>query len=663
MARKYDNLPGITLDLLDGNLAIDEQVTGPVVLIVDRSTSGPSNTQYLAADANEAAAIYGEGPLMERLSEVKMGGAKNIILYRIGGSAAEILDLFGSDTLIGTTEETSAAGSKYSIYLGPSPKGDGNASLIIFEGDRIVYSNVIGSEVDLAKFNVVGFDFLFTSRIGQPTQPVLLKDALAALVDDAIFASVGDGIITDFDLPVTGLSIDKVTLDGVPELAYTLSVGTGGGGVDQIIFTAAPANLAAISVEFNTPAVVSGALYDGGGNSLAASNKEMYELLAEAYSDLETTIATHLLVGSILDTENIADGSVDADRLDYLRTEEIDGIVSYYWDTDKIIYVDVPGTGETAVIGLAGLDDNGQPIIKYNYNEVNFAHQMGQWCHELTEDERFVLGNIGTSGPAANTTSAIAKWLGTLPQTDINGNIVVDGTGLLGNRFMAGSTTQAEGFFATDSGYPDGNIEVDANGAPIELGKFFSIVMYPVITPNSGSLGSVAQQINGVGIYAGLLSTVEAGDSTTNKLLNRVSLPFSVKKTKLDELSLVGYVSYQTKAVGTTVVSGELPTSANSDYDYISTSIIVQTLIRRIRERLEPFLGKGLNQITIAAADTAVEGIFEDAAKSGWIVKYLYKVLTLPGAKGRGRLQIPMTIVPAFELREINTSLKLAYDI
>ena len=114
--------------------------------------------QYLVTDSNEASAIYGsDSPLISKLSEVKLGGAQNIVLYRIGGEAAEIVDLFGADTLLATREETVAAGGKFNVYIGPEPSNALKSCIIIFQGDTIVYSNATGAIVDLGLFNIVGF--------------------------------------------------------------------------------------------------------------------------------------------------------------------------------------------------------------------------------------------------------------------------------------------------------------------------------------------------------------------------------------------------------------------------------------------------------------------------------------------------------------------------
>lgn len=660
--RKYQNLPSINVELLDGNLRIDEPITGPVVLVIGTASSGPSNTQYLASDSNVAAAIFGsDSPLIQKMSEVKVGGAKNVLLYRIGGSTAAISDLFGADSLIATKEETSFAGSKYSVYIGPTPNDPLVAGLIIFEGDTIVYSNVLGAEVDLKRFDVVGFDETFAYTIGTPTAPVILGDVLASITESVDTAATADGLITTFALPVETLSIDSVTLDAVTVAPgdYSL-VGT------DIVFTVAPATGALVITGTSSSDAslwATPATYSAGADNVGSPWEKYYELLDVAYADLETTIATHLVTDrAVIDAPNLADGSVEVDKLTYVRKVETDGTVEYVWGEDKLIYV-MGGTGETNLVGSADLDENGQPIVKWRFNEVNFAHQMGEWLHNITENDRFVLGVIGTSSPLATTTAAIAKWIGTLPEKDFAGTITLPGTGLLGNRFMSGTSTQVAGYFDTDSGFPDGNVQVDSNGAPIDLGKYMSVVMGIGLTPDNPTIGTSLGQTNAAALYSGILSTILPGESTTNRVVPRISLPFTIKKTKLDDLTFAGYVSLAARARGTVIVSGELATSDNSDYDYVSTAIIVADTVRKIRTRLEPFIGKGLNQVTIAAADTAVESIFQEGVASGAIIKYAYQVLSDPQERGRGQLRVPITIVPAFELRQVSVPIKLAYDI
>jgi len=751
--RKYENLPSINVELLDGNLIIDDPVTGPVVLCIGTAYSGPSNTQYLAADSNVASRIYGsESPLIKKMSEVKMTGAKNVLLYRIGGASAEIHNLLGEDTLIGTKEETSISGSKYAIYLGPSPSNPAVSGLIVYEGDKIVYSDMAGAEVDLGVMNVIGDTKNYAGiTIGTTEAPVLLKDVLSLLATSIENITILDTVNLAYPLSTTtetvtdvtvnaGLSLSlgtdyiisgtpssnlvitmvgtvaanlvladsinitsednasgdtseviTVTNSGTPKDIYALDVntssvttvtntttalelvdgtdysvdGTQGSLVITFLLSQGITDIIDVDgVPIDIPLYDPDPYYTSGADNIGASWRKTYELLAEAYSDLETTIATHMISDTaISDAPNIANGNLEADALAYLRTEETDGIVDYIWSTDKTIYVDLAGTGETSDPALAELDENGKPVVKYQYHEVNFAHQMGSWLNSITENDRFILGVIGTSGPKAATTASISKWVGSLPTTDAFGAIIANGSGLLGDRYMTGSTTQSPGYFATDSGYPDGNVLYDSNGAAIDVGKYMSVVMGIGLTPDSPTLGTETAATNAASMYAGLLSTILPGQSTTNRVLPGAGLPFQLKKTKLDELSYAGYVSLTEKSRGTVVVSGELPTGPNSDYDYVSTSIIIGGVVKDIRDRLDPFIGNSLNDIVLAAAETAVESILQGYVSQGAIVKYAYQVLSDPTAAGKGEMRVPLTIVPAFELRQINVSIKLAYDI
>ena len=735
---KYDNLASINLELLDGNLAANPPLTGPIALVIATALSGASNVPFLMDDVNKAAAIFGaNSALIKAANELKLGGAKNVALYRIGGVSASIAGLTGALSEITSVEETIGVGTKYSIYIGPQTNNAGEACLIIFEGTKIVYSTVPGSEVDLGRFVVVGFDDAFTGRIGTPSAPVALDLALAALKDDT--TSVFTGVTADvaFDLPGASDAdtlITSVKINGTLQLpaTYNFSEGTGTSGADEIVFTTAPANGATIEVIFSRPLTVVGATYRAGANNVNASYKKLYELVDAAFLDLETTVATHIVVPeAINDAPNIADGSVASNRLEYVSRTEVSGELTWAWSTVKNVYVpetqtvtftDVGATAGGLTLALPGipdvnatvltvtkngnplatpagytfsattdvvtivgatlatddivitftkpsikayarLDANGQPIINVTYSETNFTHRLGEFCADQTENDKFIFGVIGTSQPIASTTKAVNAWLGSLPTVDAEGTVTANGTGLLGNRFMTGSTNQVKGFYKTDSGYPDGNTVYDSNGAPVDLGKFLSVVSAVVSTPRSPILGLNVRTINASSIYAGLLTAVTPGNSTTNLAVQRITLPFLVKKTKVNEIAGAGYVMFMDQGSEVICASGELPTGPVSDYDYVSTSITIADVTNRIRTRLAPFLGKGLNDVRIAAMQTAVDAEFLVSVKAGAIIKYGAQVILESVSNGKGRVRVPYVVVPAFELREINQSLVLAYDI
>ena len=426
--------------------------------------------------------------------------------------------------------------------------------------------------------------------------------------------------------------------------------------------------------------------YRSGADNIGSGFEKMYEVLDSALDDLETTQATGIYLGSVLfDAPNISDLTKDkwglvtkADNiLRFVRkVQNEDGSIRYEWNNFPVMYKHKADPAKTTSdVTLAKVDNSGNPIIAAKYHEVNFAHRLGMFCHNIVEDEGFILGTIGTSAPKSASTYDVNKWIGVAPTKDAAGLVVANGTGLLGNKYMSSQIAEVsasgkslkdarpKGFFYTDSGYPDGQVLVDSNGAPIDIGKYLQIVPAVVNMPNFSGFGSSARTTSGAAIYSAILQNVQAGDSTTNRLIPGVTLPFVVKKNKLDDMANAGYVTFITKPAGVTVTSGEVPTWDGSDYQYISTTVIVGDIARKLRARINPFLGKGLNDITLAAMNTAVEQVFLDAVESGAIRKFDFNIIQLPTVKGVGRVAIPSTIVPAFELRKVDSSIKLAYDI
>ena len=73
----YRNLPANRLELLDGNLIVDDTISGPVVLVIGTAYSGPTDQQVLVRDSNLARKTYGEdSPIIKKANEIKLGGAK-----------------------------------------------------------------------------------------------------------------------------------------------------------------------------------------------------------------------------------------------------------------------------------------------------------------------------------------------------------------------------------------------------------------------------------------------------------------------------------------------------------------------------------------------------------------------------------------------------------
>lgn len=746
---KYNHLPGVNLELLDGNLRVDNTSDARPVLVIGRAESGPSNVLYRVRDTNVAANHFGgQSPLIRKMSEALLGGATQIRLYRIGGKPARLNNIFGEGTYIATREQSVSASDKYRLYIGPRPAKDGKACLIVFRGQNIVYSNVPGSEIDSGDIEVVGFDFDTAITVGTPTEPVLFSSVIptekprksafrgngttkeyalpnATKTDEVLKVVVkvndeeknqgsdytikndkannrhyvvfneaveqghnisvqysvkptgnesgsaifsGDGAKTKFDLAGTkatdNIELTKVTVANVDELATASVADSDDGLVKSVEIQTAPGSQKTILVEYiiqRTPSSVPGEFLDGEDN-IDTTWKKYFELLHSALQDLEIINAYSIVTdAAILDAPNIADGSTSDDRLEYVYVYEEDGEIKYEWSDTKVVYR--KGTESTKDPAEADVNGNGQPIVYRRYHEVNFGHLLATFAHSISENEDFALVTIGTSIPVSMSTYEISKWIGSPSTTDAQGNIISNGTGLLGLRNMVPRADNRFGFYKTSSGFVDGGITTDSNGAPIDIGKYLSVVPQVIVTPAYAAAGTVASITNAAGVYAGMLTTVQPGNSTTNTVIPRIGLPFEVKKTKLDQLTGAGYVMFKTAGDATRVVSGVIATHPDSDYQYVSTSIIISEVINRIRDVGIPFIGRGLTDATFAALDVAIESELQKLAEQNVIVKYRHAIIQRPVTNGRAVLDIALTILPPFELQEINVAIKLASEL
>lgn len=671
--------PKNKLEIIDGSLRPVASLPKDLVLIIERAYTGPTNTVYLVQDLAEAKMIYGDkSPIINLATRTRAGRAANIALFRIGGGAFEYINIFGEDTSLRLTDQSVNAADNLKVYVGPEPKNAARQCVIIFEGSRIIYSNVLGGEINSSKVLVDGFDKnTNTVSVGSVATPVPFKEIISSLggaaattvattketVDVEDWIGIPVASISGFDAKTSSLNTVKLTtLEGavVPYTVTadqtTLLINKFVDGTSETTPVATSLNVAFFK-GLTAPEVKKlGITYVEGKDSLNATAKELYEALDGALEQLELLPTKALVVGDLFNVASVANGPVDSgNKLEYvLKGEDEDGYTTYEWSKDKYFYKTVDATsqevGTSPDISKAALDINGQPIIVKEYNEVDFVHRLGMFAHTKLEDGDFLNIIVGVKGPANMSPRALTNWIGTTPLRDMQGNIVENGTGLLGHRLMVGTTSYRGGYFATSNGFVDGGTLTDRTGFPVDLGKHLSIVVSQV-----ASLTSTDSVTSAAAAYAGLVSTLTPGDSTTNLAVPNLFLVSNVKESKKQELSRAGYVVFSDKPKGLTVYSGDVATRDNSDFDYISTAVAVSEISKLITETTEPYIGKGLDIITITALKTALTSALANAQREGWMISYEFKIRR----DGPNSLLIPFVIETRDELRKINNIVRL----
>ena len=556
------------------------------------------------------------------------------------------------------------------IYIGPEPKNTSRDAVIIWKNNRIIYSNVIGGEIASSLVAVSGFSKQSNElRVGSLKAPVPLADlikhiggeasttvaATQTTVDTVEWVSVDVSSIAGF---TSVNSLDTIQLkDALDEVVtYTIS-----DDKTQLLIEAVDGSNEVkvgdtLTVSFvktltEEERLEKGITFTKGKDSLNASYKEIYEELDRALESLELLPTKAVVVGDLFDIPTIANGSKETNRLTYLiKGEDEYGYATYDWSDHKYIYKKEGSEETTTDITEAELSVNNEPIVVREYNEVDFTHRLGMFAYDNLEEGDFLNVIIGSRGPKFTNPKSINDWIGKEPVRDLAGNIVENGTGLLGHRLMVGSTSYRGGYFATSNGFVDGDILTDRTGFAVDLGKHLSIVVSQV-----GAVSTPVLVTSAAATYGGLVSTLLPGESTTNKTVPNMFSAFTIKEGKRKALAKNGYVVFFEKSKGLTVYSGDVATRENSDYDFISTANTVASITRLIKDTVDPYVGKGTDFILITALHTALVTALGNAQRAGWMNSYTFRIRR----DGPNSLLIPFKIEAKDELREVNSLVRL----
>lgn len=664
------SIVGMSTEILDGKLNPKPNLPEDVTLIIDRAFDGPSDELYLVTDTEKAKIIYGKtSPIIQAMRHAYAGGSTNVVLYRIGGAGASVENLFGTYTTIKTASQKVGAGSTLKVYAGPRASDPTRSIVVVTDGNKVVFSNAPGQTVDLGVVEVEGFDALnFPYQVGTLAEPVAFADVVANIKkkgSESFTATAAQTAFT-FATPVTNVgtvtkTVGLVTTTLVVGTDYTVDVT--GNTATGITLTAAADEDDVLEVStltlMTTPELEEAEIsYVAAKDSMNITLNKLYELYDEAFVNLEIVDVFGVIIADLFNCRNIAAGDdASADRLTYVNRIDTDYGFAYEWSDSKNIYqLATDPLLTTTDVSLAAIDDLGQPIVVKQYHEVDFAHRLATWAYTQSSSSTYINANIGCKGPTANYTVAINRWIGKAPVTDIYGTITENGEGLLGNRFMAGTTSRAAGFYATDSGYPDGTPIFDSSGVIVDIGKFLSINVMPVYITSESFSGDTVYVRSASAAYAGLVTTTTVGDSTTNSILPNVTASFKLKQNKIEALSALGYVALEEKSKGLTVHSGDLATQDASDYDYISTAIAVTYVINRLKIVVDPYIGRGISEALMAALYNAIDSELKFAITQGYINGYSFNLM----GTSAHELALPLTLKAKGELRNISMVLSLS---
>jgi hypothetical protein len=334
------------------------------------------------------------------------------------------------------------------------------------------------------------------------------------------------------------------------------------------------------------------------------------------------------------------------DQLFYHRSVEVDGKLRHMWYPEAT-------------------DEDG-----YTYHEVNFAYRLAQFCQEMTENEVAINGVIGVRPPTNHfSAAAMAQWIGKSPAF-IEGDVSVNGTGLLGNKFVAGLLMEDNsqfdpGYKATETGdLDDDEILLDGNDFEIDMGKFLSTVASWPILSNDADTSGLGYINSGAALYAGLLAGLPSWRGATAKFIGGrgIRLPMKLAKRHQDSLAKARYVVFDQRPEGVIVVDAPSSALPTSDFTRNMTVRLVSEAVKICRDVSRPFLGDPLSGIKKAGLETALKkGLSDLQRASGGALEAFNLALTQTALdKIRGTAKLTLTLQVINELRKITVDVALA---
>lgn len=301
---------------------------------------------------------------------------------------------------------------------------------------------------------------------------------------------------------------------------------------------------------------------------------------------------------------------------------------------------------------IGGYAEDGSLIVDVT---KNFATQLAQHAAMVTAKTWETIGVIGVTPTPLTGLRDVQAYLDLLTV-----GVALDEEGRL--------------FYTTRGVNPDyqnfhfmynvatGEQVFNDEGEPIDIGRYVNVVFGPEVALGHEKLGSYIT--NGAGIYAALISTLNAEVSTTNKEVSATGLRYTLSEAQHNQLAGGHYVAFESKLSmnGTrTIVVKDGVTSAlaNSDYQRLSTVRITHATVQLIRQKADKFIGlpNGIAQRNSLA--TEIQAGLDRLKELGVLQNFKFSIFSSAKDRVLGNAFITLELVPAYETRKIYTSVAL----
>lgn len=201
----------------------------------------------------------------------------------------------------------------------------------------------------------------------------------------------------------------------------------------------------------------------------------------------------------------------------------------------------------------------------------------------------------------------------------------------------------------------NGNDLLDKNNMPYPIGRCLSVtfIQYGVTTGNGYTFIS-----NGAAGYAGMISTLPAGKSSTNQPFNIPSLAYELSQHQLGLLSNKGFVVCKNSNKGIAIADGVTQAPVDSPFVRLATTKTMNIVDRVLRAAIEPFIGL---QDTLSNRNSLETSIKSELNKllDNILRAYDFKLSTEANSQRLGVIFIDYAIAPTNEIKEVRNRIEV----
>lgn len=200
---------------------------------------------------------------------------------------------------------------------------------------------------------------------------------------------------------------------------------------------------------------------------------------------------------------------------------------------------------------------------------------------------------------------------------------------------------------------PNGNNMLDRDNMPCPIGRCLSVpfMQYGITTGNGYSYIS-----NGAAGYAGMISTLPAGRSSTNQPISLPSLAYELSNYQLGKLTAKGMVVCKVSNKGTVIADGVTQAPVDTAFVRLSTVKVVNIVDKILRAAIEPFIGLQDNLANRNSLETAIKSELNKVSET-LIRGYDFKIQQTADNQRLGIVKIDYVIMPINEIREVRNQL------